>query len=506
MISESARMQVRTLIDVGIADAGEHEVKNIAEPVHAYRIVLDESAMPPAPRRVSAILRRPVIAAAITVLVVAVGGFAIWFATHAPAPTTEAVTPSDPILALPTGPSIAVLPFENLSGDTTQDYFSDGITEDIISALSRFRSMFVIGKDSTIRYKGSQASAKDIGGDLGVEFVLQGSVRRSGDVIRISTRLINAKDGSVVWSNVFDRPLDAENVFAIQDEITEQVVATLAGTFGVLDQTRYADTSGEPSQNLASYECVLRAKKFYFTWAVEMFLDARACLEGVIETEPEYADAWAWLALLVQEEYSNGFPEKPNAVGRSLEYAQKAIELAPNNQVAWVAMVEHHFFQGDFEQQELAVDRVIELNPNESFLVGAAAHFLCNAGNYERGLQILERAKLLSPYHAWWIHVSPARYDFDRQKYEDALVTIAKMGDVLVPQILVIQVASLAQLGRMDDARKALDALQELDTEYLASMRESLTSWQWTDQQIEHLVHGLRKAGLDIPDEPTAAG
>jgi adenylate cyclase len=293
MISESARMQVRTLIDVGIADAGEHEVKNIAEPVHAYRIVLDESAMTPAPRRVSAILRRPVIAAAITVLVVAVGGFAIWFATHAPAPTTEAVTPSDPILALPTGPSIAVLPFENLSGDTTQDYFSDGITEDIISALSRFRSMFVIGKDSTIRYKGSQASAKDIGGDLGVEFVLQGSVRRSGDVIRISTRLINAKDGSVVWSNVFDRPLDAENVFAIQDEITEQVVATLAGTFGVLDQTRYADTSGEPSQNLASYECVLRAKKFYFTWAVEMFLNARACLEGVIETEPKYADAWA---------------------------------------------------------------------------------------------------------------------------------------------------------------------------------------------------------------------
>jgi adenylate cyclase len=476
---------------------GEQRVKNIDKPVRVYRVRGE-----PGERSIRSKIRKTNKRSwlvSMSVLAVAVLGTLLWWNSDNHSPSRyQTITASAALPKVPDGPSIAVLPFANLSSDARQDYFSDGITEDIISGLSRFRTIFVIGKDSTIRYKDSGASAREIGRELGVEFVLQGSVRRASDMIRISTSLVKTESAAVVWSDVFDRPLTAEGVFAIQDEITEQVVATLAGAFGVLDQAKYADTSGERSQTLASYECVLRAKKFYFTWTVDRFVQARSCLENVVNEEPDYADAWAWLALLVQEEYSNGFPEKPNSVERSLAYAQRAIELAPNNQLAWVAMVEHHFFEGDFIQQRLAVDRVIALNPNESFMVGAAGHYLCNTGDYERGLEILDRVKLLSPYHAWWIHICRARYHFDRKEYAESLSEWAKTQDVPAQWKFIMQAANLAYLGRLEEAGEALDAIRELDPGYIDRMYDDLRLYHWNDEQIAHLFSGLKKAGLNI--------
>ena len=503
MVSDVVQGVLRDRLDVAFADAGSHEVKNVKNPVRAYRVLAEGETAPVAPGR-----KRRLVLGGVGFVVILVGATFWQLRTPAPEPSpppTEVATtePENPILPLPTGPSIAVVPFDNLSGDPDQDYFSDGITEDVLVALSRFRSLFVIGKDSTIRYKGTQASAKDIGSDLGVAYVLKGSVQRTADVIRISTQLLSAEDGSIVWSDRFDRPLTAESLFAIQDEITGQVVATLAGTFGILDQARYEDSSGARSESLVSYECVLRAKKFYFTWSVDMFLEARSCLEGVIEAEPDYADAWAWLAVLVQEEYSNGFPAKPDAYERSRTYARRAIAIAPNNQIAWVAMVEDHFFRREIDEFVLAADRVIALNPNESFLVGAVGLYLCHAEMCERGLALLDRAKQLSPHHVWWMHIGPARYHFNRGEYDEALAALAKI-DVPYTWKLVMRPAALAHLGRLDDARETLDQLREIAPDYPGNMREDLTLFHWTSDQIDLLEDGLRKAGLfDEPDTPS---
>jgi len=503
MVSDVVQGVLRDRLDVAFADAGSHEVKNVKNPVRAYRVLAEGETAPVAPGR-----KRRLVLGGVGFVVILVGATFWQLRTPAPEPSpppTEVATtePENPILPLPTGPSIAVVPFDNLSGDPDQDYFSDGITEDVLVALSRFRSLFVIGKDSTIRYKGTQASAKDIGSDLGVAYVLKGSVQRTADVIRISTQLLSAEDGSIVWSDRFDRPLTAESLFAIQDEITGQVVATLAGTFGILDQARYEDSSGARSESLVSYECVLRAKKFYFTWSVDMFLEARSCLEGVIEAEPDYADAWAWLAVLVQEEYSNGFPAKPDAYERSRTYARRALAIAPNNQIAWVAMVEDHFFRREIDEFVLAADRVIALNPNESFLVGAVGLYLCHAEMCERGLALLDRAKQLSPHHVWWMHIGPARYHFNRGEYDEALAALAKI-DVPYTWKLVMRPAALAHLGRLDDARETLDQLREIAPDYPGNMREDLTLFHWTSDQIDLLEDGLRKAGLfDEPDTPS---
>ena len=504
MVSDVVQGALRDRLDVAFADAGSHEVKNVKNPVRAYRVLAEGETAPLRPPMRS----RRLVLAGMGFAVILIGATFWQLRTPAPElspPPTEVATaaPEDPILALPSGPSIAVVPFDNLSGDAAQDYFSDGITEDVLVALSRFRSLFVIGKDSTIRYKGTQASAKDIGSDLGVAFVLKGSVQRTDDVIRISTQLLSAEDGSIVWSDKFDRPLTAESLFTIQDEITGQVVATLAGTFGILDQARYEDTSGAGAESLVSYECVLQAKKFYFTWSVDIFLEARSCLEGVIETEPNYADAWAWLALLVQEEYSNGFPAKPDAYERSRTFAQRAIELAPNNQVAWVAMGEDHFFRREIDEFVLAADRVIALNPNESFFVGAVGLYLCHAGMCERGLALIDRAKQLSPHHAWWMHLGAARYHFNRGEYEDALAALSKM-DFPYTWKLVMRPAALAHLGRLDEAREALDQLREIAPDYPEVMRQDLTLYHWTNDQFDLLEEGLRKAGLfDEPESPS---
>jgi TolB-like protein len=181
-----------------------------------------------------------------------------WLVGRRSQPTTEAKPEEDPLLALPTGPVVAVLPFENLSEDPKQEYFSDGLTDDIITALSRFKDLFVIARNSTFRYKGQAVDVRQLNKELGARYVLEGSVQRAESRLRVTVQLLDARDGTHLWADRYDRELSAADIFEVQDEITEQVVATIGGTQGVIFRARYSEVKEKPTQLLDAYECVLQ--------------------------------------------------------------------------------------------------------------------------------------------------------------------------------------------------------------------------------------------------------
>ncbi len=246
-ISATVHEQVRNKLDAGFTDLGDQTVKNIPDQVRVYRVAMDGSPGPTRPRPRSG--RRPALIAAAAVVAVALVGLAAWW-TQWPQPAIE----DDPVLALPTGPTVAVLPFTNLSGDPEQEYFSDGLTDDIITALSRFRELFVIARNSTFRYKGKSVDVRELNRDLGARYVVEGSVRKAGTRLRVTVQLLDAKDGTHLWADTYDRDLSASDIFSVQDEITEQVVATIASNSGVISRVRFAEIKEKPTDTLDSYE------------------------------------------------------------------------------------------------------------------------------------------------------------------------------------------------------------------------------------------------------------
>ena len=499
MISDSARMQVRTLIDVDIADAGEHAVKNIAEPVHAYRIVLDESVATPAPGRSSALYRRPAMVA-ISVLVLVIGGAAIWLTTRALAPTETAM---DPILAMPTGPTIAVLPFNNMSGDPEQEYFSDGITEEIITELSRRSNLFVIARNSTFRYKGQSVDVRQVGEELGARYVLEGSVRKAGGTIRVTAQLLAATDGTHLWAETYERGLTGENLFAVQDQITENVVAAIGGRYGAIHSADLQASRGKAPDRLEGYDCVLRAIATLRHLAPQVHLSTRDCLKRALEKEPDYAEAWAYLSYMYHFEYSLGFNPQPNSLERGLMAAQQAVRLDSSSQLAR-QMVAYNYFltkqQGFFDK----VDEAIAINPNNPDVIGALGFYLSYAGEWERGVALLHKAVALNPDFPGWVYIPISTYAYIRRDYQEAL----RWADKIEMPGFFWNYATLAvsygQLGMQAEAAQAVSDLLAVSPIYAQNARREFRKYYWDETELEHVMDGFRKAGLDIPDEPVA--
>jgi serine/threonine protein kinase len=232
-------------------------------------------------------------------LVVALAAIVLW-----PSPDREE-SPTRPEAdnVLSRGPSIAVLPFANASGDPDQEYFSNGLTEEIITELTRFPDLFVIARYSTSQYKGDTADVRQVSAALGgVRYVLQGSVRKAGDTIRVTAELSDTRDGAELWRENYTRDLTASDFFSLQDELTQQVANAIAGSYGVLSRAALADARRKAPTSLDSYDCVLRAYEYVQIHSVENHLAARTCLERAVELDPDYPDAWAWLAYTYAEE------------------------------------------------------------------------------------------------------------------------------------------------------------------------------------------------------------
>jgi TolB-like protein len=301
-------------------------------------------------------------------------------------PTTKIASEEDPLLALPTGPVVAVLPFENLSRDPDQEFFSDGLTEDIITALSRFRDLFVIARNSTFRYKGQAVDVRQLNKELGARYVLEGSIQKAGDALRVTAQLLDAEDGTHLWAQTYDRELSASNVFAVQDEITEQVVATIAGSYGVIFRARFAEVRRKPTESLDAYECVLKVIAYYTSnWVAAEHSRLRDALERVVKSDPDYAEAWASLCWIYLDEYRVNFNPRPDPLDRALDAARRAVDLEPASQWARQALAAVYFHRHELEAFFAETERALALNPNHPLALASLGVYLLYAGD-ERGI------------------------------------------------------------------------------------------------------------------------
>jgi TolB-like protein len=269
------------------------------------------------------------------------------------------------------------LSFKNLNGDPEQEYFSDGLTDDIITALSRFRELFVIARNSTFRYKGKSVDVREINRDLGARYVVEGSVRKTGTRLRVTVQLLDAKDGTHLWADTYDRDLSASDIFAVQDEITEQIVGTIGSNWGVISRARFAEIREKPTDSLDAYECVLQVGAYYRdNYIATEHVKVRACLERAVKSDPGYADAWASLSRIYLDEHRFNYNPRPNPLDRALKAARRAVESDPTHQGAHEALANAHFFRHELDEFFAETERAIALNPNNAVMLARSGERL----------------------------------------------------------------------------------------------------------------------------------
>jgi TolB-like protein len=423
-----------------------------------------------------------------------------------PEPSSEATIPgtsvdSRTVRPFASGPSIAVLPFTNASGDPDQEYFSDGLTEDIITELSRYRELSVMARSSTARYKGSDVDVREIGADLEARYVLQGSVRKTGQRIRVRVQLSDSHDGRLEWGSNYERDLTARDLFDLQDELTQQVVNAIAGSYGALTRAGLPDARRKPPASLDSYDCVLRAYEYLQVHTPENHLAARECLESVIETDSDYVDGLAWLAYLYAEEYHHRWNERADeydALDRALELAEEAVQLDTANPVTHGARSLIHTFSGEHELARIEGRRAVDLSPNNALWLSLLGLYLTQQEDFERGLPLVRKAIALSPNPPSWIMMGAFHDHYHHGRYEQALAEARGMG--LGPDFRgpLFAVAAYGQLGRPDDAVRAIEEMRALWSRPVGDIRQELIERHgYTPGLTDHLMEGLAKAGLE---------
>jgi serine/threonine protein kinase/Tfp pilus assembly protein PilF len=407
------------------------------------------------------------------------------------------------------GPSIAVLPFENASGDPDRDYFSGGLTQEIITELTRFPDLFVIARDSTSKYKGDTADVRKVSADLGgVRYVLRGSVRNVGDTIRVTAELSDTRDGAQLWRESYTRDLTASDLFSLQDELTQQVVNAIAGSYGAISRAGLAEARRNPPNNLDSYDCILRTYEYLHAHFAPEHLAARDCLERAVELDPSYPDAWAWLAYTYAEEQRHQWnlrPESYDALDRALEASEHAVRLDPANQVSHGALALTYFQRGEFDRFRVEADRAIARNPNNALWLAYFGTRFCDLDECDRGIPMVRKALALNPNPPSWYYIGLFFDHYRNDRYEAALAEAQKYegGDY---RPFLFRAAAYAQLGRLAEARREVAAMQALGPELPDDMRRDLMGHHgYAPGLTDHLLEGLRKAGL-VESEPAIVG
>ena len=421
-VSDMARGAVKGQLDFSFTDLGEQTVKNIAEPVRAYQLLLEGEAPTIAHQR----MPKFVVAAAV-IFVLAIAGVGWWQFGGAPEPEVVVADEVDGELPpLPTGPAIAVLPFDNLSGDPEQEYFADGLAEDILTRLAAFLDLKVIARNSSFQYKGTAVDVREVGRELGADYVLEGSVRRDATSIRISAQLLDARDGGHVWAETYDRDLSVASVFAIQDEITEQVTAAIGGAHGAIAASGISRLGSGQVGDLRSYECVLLAYQYNSLPAPDVHKAARDCLEEVVVREPKYIEALAWLGHMYLEEVWSGFNPResgPTSVDAAFEVLGRAVRLDPNHQHVRRSLAWAYYLDGDREQFFDEARKAIETNPNDVETLALMAQYIGYGGRWDESKVLTERLRSLTDNLPIWHNYTEFHYHYRDKDYAAAAVS-----------------------------------------------------------------------------------
>jgi TolB-like protein/Flp pilus assembly protein TadD len=449
-VSEAAQQYVRKTLQLRLDDLGPQAIKNIEEPIRAFVV---RSAEGPA----------------------------------------EALQRQNQLLALPGKPSIAVLPFANLSGDAEQEYFADGVVEDIITALSRVKWLFVIARNSSFIYKGRAVDVKQVGRELGVRYVLEGSIRRAGSRIRITGQLIEAATGAHLWANRFDGGM--ENIFDFQDQITENVIGAIEPS---LRQAEIERARRKRPTSLDAYDLYLRALPYAYANTPQDSQEALRLLLQALDREPGYPAAQAHAAWCYEQRFLRG-EHRPEDKVEAVRHARAVMASATDDAVALaiaafvIAVLTH-----DYESAIGAVDRALALNGNSAIALGFSAMTEALAGRYNEAIEHGLRAVRLSPldpmnYHP---HLGMGFAYLFLGRNEEA-VAAAKQALQANPSFLMchtLLVASYAQLGRLDAAQAAAQRLLEVAPGFTVTLVEQA---EFTaPEKVAQFAAALRQAGL----------
>ena len=419
---------------------------------------------------------------------------------ESPSRNLEEVAPAQIALSLPDKPSIAVLPFDNMSGDPDQAYFSDGITEDIITELGRFRSLFVIARHSSFAFRGSGIDLTEVKRLLGVQYVVEGSIRKAGNRVRVTAQLIDAASANHVWAEHFDRDLD--DIFAVQDEIVRTVVATLAGR---LEQAGRAQAKRKPPANLVAHDFFLRGRQHYYRWRAGDSLIAQEMFEQAIARDPEYAPAHAGLAETYVNASISGWADDARAfLAQGIAHAKESVALDEMDSRTHTALGMGRLFDRDFEAARYHLDRAVALNPNDTRALVNSARFFAFAGEPERAIPRLAEANRLDPFakHAWYTGF----INYTARNYSEAVRALTTLRDPAAVVRAWIAV-SHAQAGHTDEAwAEAQRCAQAAQAEAAERGIAPIASWiGWARERVpyrraadtENLIEGLQKAGLE---------
>jgi len=391
---------------------------------------------------------------------------------------------------LPDKPSIAVLPFENLSKDKSQDYIADGMTEDIISALARFKQLFVIARNSTSTYKGKAVKVQQVAQELGVRYVLEGSVQISGDRIRVTAQLIDAIAGTHLWVERFDRALT--DVFQVQDEVTRKLVASLVGK---LDQTEMARASLKHPESLDAYSLYWRGYELYMRFTPRDNAKARELFEKAIALDPHFATAYAFLAATHYMDWQSGFLQgRPKeSYQKALDLASRAVALDPRDPWARFALGHVLLFGKKYEEAMTQYEEGLKANPNSADLLAESAEPYIFGGQPQEGIRRVKEAMRLNPYYPNWYVWFVGVGQYFARDYEGAIATLRKMSPM--GEARRILAACLAYLGRMEEARAEAERYSKDHPSFSASYWGSTHPFLH-DKDRRHAVEGFIKAGL----------
>ena len=399
------------------------------------------------------------------------------------------------VLPLPDKPSIAVLPFDNMSGDPEQEYFSDGITEDIITALSKFRWFFVIARNSSFTYKGKSVDVKQVARELGVRYMLEGSVRKAGSRVRISAQLIDAQTGNHVWAERYDREL--ADIFDLQDEMTATIVGAIEPELGGAERAR---AKRKPPDNLDAWDRYQRGLWHLWRYNRDDYGEAEKLFQASIDLDPGFGPAYAGVAYLLNSSVIFGWTDAPDqTLGRALRAGQRAVSSDDKDPFAHFALGRTLTLQGDFETAIAELEKAIDLNPNLALAYYGLGFALAWSGRAREALPHFHKAIRQSPHDpALWTFETMAGFaHIQLGEYAEAVEWLKKAArhpnSIFWPN-LNLAVAFVEQ-EEWDKARAAMDAELELQPDLsvtaVAAMLGSLHP-DWKDRFLD----ALRKAGL----------
>jgi TolB-like protein/DNA-binding winged helix-turn-helix (wHTH) protein len=447
------------------------------------------------------------VALTAAVAVVVLGSAAGWYALQAGRHSPAAIAPA--ALGMPTGPGIAVLRFRNPAGDSTLDFLEGALTEEIATQLTRFSELRVASRVLTSEYDRNDIELRDLGRKLGAEFLVQGSVRRSAERVRLTAQLLRATDGTLLWAENYEHDRMPADIFAVQQDIAGKVVAAIASiSAGVIARHTLDQARGKPPRELSAYECTVRANEIMLTgYSTASHLAIRTCLEAAVAIEPDYAGAWAMLAWIHTLEYTQDMNKRPGTDARELALtaARRAIELAPANPMARFAMARAAYLKRDLDVLYAEAAHALKLNPHEPFLLGNLGNWLAFTGRWDEGVAMIRKAIALNPkvYPRWW-HAALGKNHYRKGDFREALAEFKSMN---LPNWWWNQVErayTYGQLGDADNARNAVTKLLELypgfDLERAVIEHQKFS---FEPSYIELAVDGLRKAG--VPEKTTVA-